>query len=150
MLTRLLLWRTLAKLDGKLDLRVRKEEVESTELYVANDASCNDPKYLYFRIIEVSKPEAGSGADDHDLHDKFPLEILFHTVDGLINLEEYRWSKIASSHPMPPMLDPTAFASNLAILVLTSTSSSSARTPQIGEEVLSLVSFLWSVDRHYQ
>jgi hypothetical protein len=47
----------------------------------------------------------------------------------------------ASSYLSVPMPDPTACASNLAILVLTSSSSSSARTPQSGEEVFSLVPF---------
>jgi hypothetical protein len=51
-------WRILAKLDQHLISRVHEEEMESTELYVANDASRNDLKYLFFRIIVFSKPEA--------------------------------------------------------------------------------------------
>jgi hypothetical protein len=102
------------------DAAVPKEEVELTELFVANDEACNDLEYLYLRIIEASKPEAGSGADTHDLQstgrstprpnttgqgrksDIFTPEILFHKFDGLIKLEDYRWNKIAPDTTVPP------------------------------------------------
>lgn len=45
-------------MDEKLDSRVREVEVESTELYVAKDASCNDLKYFYFQILVVNKSDA--------------------------------------------------------------------------------------------